>query len=87
MTNGELREKKRLDALFEALTEEIVSASDVDILAEADRIYGDPERIAARMRTRLVRELEENQDLAAAKRSWEAGGQPSQAVPSSKRSN
>ena len=87
MTNGEPRETKRLNALFDTLDEEIINASDEDILAEAERLHGDPNRTAARMRAHFMQNVEEREDLAHAKRSWEAGEKSSEIAPWPKQSS
>lgn len=57
MTGKPKTERAALDRLADALVEDILSASDEDILAELRETEGDPERHAADMRARFEKSL------------------------------
>ena len=69
MTGKPKTERGALDRLAEALVEDVLNASDEDILAEFRETDGDPERHAADMRARFEKTLivANKQRLAAAK--------------------
>jgi hypothetical protein len=50
MTGDPKKERAALDRLADALVDDILNASDEDILAESTEEYGDPARLAAEMR-------------------------------------
>ncbi len=55
MTGDPKNEHAALDRLADALVDDILNASDEDILAEITEEYGDPARIAAEMRALFER--------------------------------
>lgn len=57
MTGKPKTARDALDRLADALVEDILSASDEDILAELREVEGDPERHAADMRARFEKSL------------------------------
>ena len=66
-----------LDRLVDALVEDILSASDEDILAELRETEGDPERHAADMRARFEKSLiAANKSKLAAARAGVAASRP-----------
>lgn len=86
MTGEPKTVRAALDRLVDALVEDILSASDEDILAELRETEGDPERHAADMRARFEKSLiaANKSKLAAARAgvaaSRRAAGMPAPAI-------
>lgn len=78
MTGKPKTARAALDRLADVLVEDILSASDEDILAELQGTEGDPERHAANMRARFEKSLiaANRRKLAAAKAGVAASRRP-----------
>lgn len=78
MTGHDRKEREALDRLADALVEDILSASDEDILAEFRETHGDPDRNAAELRDLFGKSLLDanKKRLAAAKAGAAANRQP-----------
>ena len=70
MTGDRKTDRAALDRLADALVDDILNASDEDILAEIAETYGDPDKLTVQMRILFEKTLHETgkSKLAAAKK-------------------